>query len=654
MIPTTNLRALRRAALLLACSLVSTVQAGYLPMVPTLQPYRATSPDGVWTFEVFPSHRFGSGPSEALLSKGKEIVWKKKLPFTFWRACVTDDGYIGGFGYSLGPMGGDPWGQFGGDKGGGDFLVRILDPTGRTIHAETTGRGGLFGGYTGYVPPPNASELLFTPESNVMTLFMTGDLLRSYRLGANPGLISGFNPKFGPLSDKRIIMDTVQVLPNSPLFLFRFEWWEEDKEEIITVGSVFALMNPTGTFIWKFEDQHTLPKDWETHQPDLVISAQSLAPAIDPDDPFAGGDDHPEDPNEDPFAPDPNPAPEPEKKKPVPPKPVASFDIYLESTKERITFTFSSKEEKDWLVAESKRRKWTPPDPEKVPAKVPRFQATKRGVVAFHPRASAPLKELSAAAVGPNDTIHVLDKGSNTIHVFDVDGNHLRSCQPSDDTRLLDGYDAQLEVDGEGTIYAKADKDFPILGKVYKEKYTTPDRFLVFSKDGKQRPKDTTELPHLKQLQTAERRADGLWLDNVRGSARAPDGSFAIRSEIAGNEFGGFVTPFPLPPSHRPHQAIDLYKPDGTPVRTIDFTEGESFDRLAFDGQTIVATKQWYPKHQEVFVLKADGKKFGIFQADQVLDNEDTDLVPFLIKEGSEILVIDLKSARGFRYATPE
>lgn len=654
MIPTSYLRTLAGVALILACTCAGSAQAGYLPMVPTLQPYQATSPDGIWTLEVFPSHRYGSGPSETVLSKGKEIVWKKTLPYTFWRACVTDEGYVGGFGYSLGPMGGDPWGKFAGAEGGGDFLVRILDPTGKTVHAETSDRGGLFGGYTGYVPQPCAGEFHFMPETNTMTLFMARDVLRTYRVGPNHGLLSALTPKFDGLSKKRIGMDTVQVIPNSPLFLFRFEWWEEGENEIITVGSVFALMDPSGKFVWKFEDQDTLPKDWETRQPDLVVSAQSLAPAADPNDPFAGDDADPDPFEPDPFAPNPNPAPEPEEQKIVPPKPVASFDLYLDSTGERITFTLSLAPEQKWQVAESKRRKWSPPDPDNVPSSVQRFAPKRLGELRFQPRDSAPLKGISAVALGPKDTIHVLDQHSDTIHVFNLAGTHLRSCQPTDATRLLDGYDAEISVDAEGTVYAKADKDFPILGTTYKDKYTTPDRYLVFSKEGKQHPKDTIELPHFKNLDNIERRADGLWLDHIRGLALSQDGHFAIRSEIAGNSFGGFVTSFPLPPSHKPHQVIDIYEADGTPVRTIDFTEGESFEHIAFDGQTILATRQWYPKHRDVFVLKADGSKIGVFQADESLAKSDTDLVPFLLKEGKEMLLIDLKSARGFRYATPE
>jgi len=108
---------------ILTVVLAGSVHAGYPPYVPTLQPYQAVSPNGIYLFEVKPSHRYGSGPSLAILTKrdAKEIAWKRELPFTFWQACVDNDGTVGGFGYSKGPMGGDPWAL---DEDAGEFIVR--------------------------------------------------------------------------------------------------------------------------------------------------------------------------------------------------------------------------------------------------------------------------------------------------------------------------------------------------------------------------------------------------------------------------------------------------------------------------------------------------------------------------------------------------
>ena len=74
-----------------------------------LQPYRVVSPRGLYQLDISPSTPNGAGSCIAQLTKvqDREIVWKRKLPYTFWQACVNDKGSVGGFGYTTGPRGGN-------------------------------------------------------------------------------------------------------------------------------------------------------------------------------------------------------------------------------------------------------------------------------------------------------------------------------------------------------------------------------------------------------------------------------------------------------------------------------------------------------------------------------------------------------------------
>jgi hypothetical protein len=148
------LRILRRAFLVLGI-LAFQAEASSPVMIPILQPYQAVSPKGTWLLDVKPSDRYGSGSSTTTLSNKNtgEIVWTKELPYTFWQCCVTDDGFVGGYGYSKGLEF-----RFPPEKESGEFLVRILDPKGDVIHAETT-----------------RSELSF--QSNVPSLYASWLLL---------------------------------------------------------------------------------------------------------------------------------------------------------------------------------------------------------------------------------------------------------------------------------------------------------------------------------------------------------------------------------------------------------------------------------------------------------------------------------------------
>ena len=151
---------------------------GYGVTVPILQPYQVSSDNGAWLLDVQPSHRYGKGPSTAKLIRKEtgEIAWKQELPFTFWQCCVSDEGHVGGYAYSNGPMGGEPRNS---TNENGEFLVRILDPSGKVKYSETTDTGSI---PSFYEPNYYASWLDCDSSGGKMVIVMNNGTLRIYSL----------------------------------------------------------------------------------------------------------------------------------------------------------------------------------------------------------------------------------------------------------------------------------------------------------------------------------------------------------------------------------------------------------------------------------------------------------------------------------------
>ena len=130
----------------------------------------------------------------------------------------------------------------------------------------------------------------------------------------------------------------------------------------------------------------------------------------------------------------------------------------------------------------------------------------------------------------------------------------------------------------------------------------------------------------------------------------APDGSLAVLTSTRDD----YPTPFPVPPSHRPAHAISLFDSKGAPVRTLDFTAGKSFHHIAYGADRLVATRPQHPPHPFVYILTATGDPVGVITIDAFVGRDDVNPRPFLVNGGTEILIIDLTTARVFRYEMPK
>lgn len=675
----------------LSLILTSSLRAGYAPYVPTLQPYQVVSPDGTYQIEVKPTTRFGSGPGATTLTNRKtgEVAWKRELPFTFWQACVNDQGIVGGYAYSKGPMGGEPWGS-----DGGEFLVRILDVKGGVVYEETTRRGSTFGGYSGYIPPPSAGQLLFNAENDCMIFPMLGNSFRSYSLRGG-ALISAVSPA----SDKYWGSDGIRFIPETPLLLLQDNiWTSSSKDE--TIGSRFCVMDERGDLVWSFDRIATLPKDDNRKMP--VYRILSIGPVSPPAD--DGGAEPAADPFADPFA-EPDPSVPTElpfvgPPAPPPPKPAAAFDLYQDDTGERVSYQVLRQESEEdserkitWSVAEVKRVKCAPPaveaneEDEGPPKNFPQLKCPKPGEFQLLRPDNQPLADLSTVALGPDDRIHALDSKTGEIFVFDRSGKFHHLCKPGKDHVVETGWHGtSLTVDAQGEVFVKLGSRLPATDHESEKPNPDAGRFLHFAPDGAFREVMPAPTPandsqkwfaqpksgnfmvtdynpearlvrrdtYMSQVVTLSHRPDGPWLDYIKDVAFAPDGTIAVMDSSRGDSSGGFTTFFSRMPSNLPTETINLYQADGTPIRTIAPTAGDALSRIDFNGTIFVGTSHNERPSPYVYVFKATGEVIGKIEIDGWVGKERLDPWAFIVGNGTEILVIDGVSGMAFRYTMPQ
>jgi hypothetical protein len=140
-----------RVSLLLSLLLCSALQ--YLPGPQTIQPATLTSPSGEWTARLEPSSKFGDGPSHVTVSRGGERVWEADVPMTMWEACLSDDGHLAGYAYSIGLKV---------DVPKGEFIVAIFAPDGRELLHESAER--TWSPHPDGPPGPRPLGLIVQPE----------------------------------------------------------------------------------------------------------------------------------------------------------------------------------------------------------------------------------------------------------------------------------------------------------------------------------------------------------------------------------------------------------------------------------------------------------------------------------------------------------
>ena len=88
---------------------------------------------------------------------------------------------------------------------------------------------------------------------------------------------------------------------------------------------------------------------------------------------------------------------------------------------------------------------------------------------------------------------------------------------------------------------------------------------------------------------------------------------------------------FSVIPSHRPASTVSIYDKKGSPVRTLDFTSGPAFSRIAYDGTHLVATWNDHPLQPFLSVLKADGDPVGLLEIEALRGDQEANPRPFIV-----------------------
>lgn len=632
---------------------------GYGVTVPILQPYQVSSDNGAWLLDVQPSHRYGKGPSTAKLIRKEtgEIAWKQELPFTFWQCCVSDEGHVGGYAYSNGPMGSEPRNS---TNENGEFLVRILDPSGKVKYSETTDTGSI---PSFYEPNYYASWLDCDSSGGKMVIVMNNGTLRIYNLrqatllSAIPSIKSDNTEIDGGLMGMRLIED-------SEMALLKYGVWDT-RENDETFGFRFVLIDFHGRVIWSLDKIRTLPKTENRVYPKFAILSEDIT-------------------NEDKI----NPFSELD---PLTPVSVAKFELFLGDSGEKVTYHLKrtiDEHNPKWSVTEEARAKHELPMahnetlPE--PPQFPEVDVKKLGEVLLELPNKAKLGNLSEIVLGLDGRIHVIEEETKSLHVFDKNGKFLHTCQTHDGQQIASDYSLSIAVASSGHILAKKDDPSSLIAK-----------YLRFDTDGKQVEGGMefhhgeadrliarhTEMSFIgygnhrgastissisfdghdnSSFNRITHRMDGQWLDIIFDIATSEDGTITVRessfSYASDEASAGFSTPFPRPPSHLPPETINLYDKNGNPIRTIDFTKYDSLKEIAMGGGHIIATGNFEPKPiPRVYVFTDDGTPVGCFDADIPANNERyTELRLFVTSGGKEIVVADLASAKILRYEMPK
>jgi len=650
--------------------------AGYLPTAETLQPYQVESPEGIWRLEVKPGNREGAGPAATTLTNLRtgEVAWKRMLPYTFWQCCVNAKGIVGGYAYTKGAMG-----ENDATNDAGEFLIRILSVDGAPMHEETTRRHGQL---PMHACEPYANRLLLDAGNDRMILLMPNGLFRTYSM--RTGTLEGaFFPESKGDASGYDWPDEIRFIPDTRFMLLQSNSARGDGTEVSSTSCI-QLIDEQGRTLWAVSHRETFGDDYDG--PFLKFRILDPKPDTEEEadaDPFA---------EVDPFI-ETEEAPEPGG--PPAPHEIATFEVYLGDTGEKVAFrvleTWNA-HPPIYQVVERSREKWKLPDDpgidEELGPPVDFPEVGVRMIAGFRlERADGtPLSEIVAVALGPEETIHVLDPKGGQVHVFDRDGKFLHLCDPGSEHAIeTQHYEASITVDAKGEVFARISEWRPVAegGAVLPDPLAR--HYLRFSSDGVL--KEETLSPPASELSghllaqpkfshlifygfgdevavsrrdrygsreaTLSKRADGLWLDLIRDVACAPDGTITVRDTSIKNSSVGFVTYFPCLPSHLPAETITIYEPGGEPIRTIDFSRFAGLSEIAFDGKHFVATFPHDPPTPLVYLFTAAGDPVGAIRIKELEKQEHVSLRPFITGEGREILAVDLVSGMAFRYGMP-
>ncbi len=348
---------------LLALHGIATASSPVTPDVFNIKTY--ASPSGRFQFEVDPTGRYGGGPGDCKLTKNGRVLWKARLPFTFYDALVADDGTVAGYGYTEGISGMNSFYAekpavvskvSRKDKDG--IRVAIFGPDGKQRLHQKFARVGNWLGYG--KTDPYVTGMSWHEDRFTVVIGQSG-LCRSYRMsdGKPLGVTNPPKPVVAGEGDAGCYLLGAAAVAGTPLTLLH--WCVEDRKQTsVDLGAIFTLIDPTGAQVWELialGDYKNPDKDTE----DRIVAVVRNEGAI-----FKTGK-------------------------------AGQFELWLARRGHRVRFSVVRKDQQ-WRVEEVGRDQHElppPPDKTTVPIKVP--EPEKLGTFTLDaPLPSGPVRDVSA------------------------------------------------------------------------------------------------------------------------------------------------------------------------------------------------------------------------------------------------------------------
>jgi hypothetical protein len=249
--------------LVAANALASPLAAQRMP-TPALNPVTYKSPSGKYSLTIDPSDPSGGGPATYRCAFGQKTIWSSELPFTLCDAGITDEGVTAGFGYTHGP---DGYLHFSENRGPGDFLVAIIDPTGKVRLKDATKRPHSKSQPMHSLDDPVGHGLLLDDAHDRLVVRTTeydrdgfGESWSVYKLSSGARL-----PTLHPIKvdakpgQPRFVSESVlaaKLIRGTPLTLVHY--WRFDGGLQGGLGAKYALIDLDGATVWS----KVLPRDY--------------------------------------------------------------------------------------------------------------------------------------------------------------------------------------------------------------------------------------------------------------------------------------------------------------------------------------------------------------------------------------------------------
>jgi hypothetical protein len=225
------------------------IAAGSSLPPPVLNPTTHVSPSGGYSLFVNPSDLYGGGPAEYRFTKSNEVLWTKRLPFTFWKAVVTDSGQIAGYGYTHGP---DGFSESGYAAGMGEFVVATLSAAGDLVKQDVYVRE--HSNFPDSYPDPLGRGIALDGFSERFIVRVADpDLNRGIEQWWIYDLRSGerthtLEPERELAADGRYhSIFAARAVPGTPLMLIHWRCYSKQRGR---PGAVFTLVDGKGRQLW--------------------------------------------------------------------------------------------------------------------------------------------------------------------------------------------------------------------------------------------------------------------------------------------------------------------------------------------------------------------------------------------------------------------